>query len=111
MRGPTLISSICVICVICGSNSLSAADPGPWATYRGNPQRTGNTDGKPGPTAPTVLWTIRSQDHYVASPVAVGDRVMLSGLGGFNRPTISLFPFTAAGPKVEPAWSKSAPYL
>jgi outer membrane protein assembly factor BamB len=89
----------------------AAADPGPWATYRGNPQRTGNTDGKAGPDKPTVLWTVRSQDHFVAAPVPVGDRVLLSGLGGFNRPTISLFPLAPAGAKVEPVWSKSAPYL
>ncbi len=88
-----------------------AADPGPWATYRGNPQRTGNTDGKPGPATPAVLWAVRSQDHFVASPVPVGDKVLLSGLGGFNRPTISLFPLTPAGAKVEPVWSKTAPVL
>ena len=88
----------------------AAAEPGPWATYRGNPQRAGNTDGKPGPDKPAVLWVARSKDHFVASPVPVADRVLLSGLGGFNRPTISLFPL-AAGPKVEPVWAKSAPYL
>lgn len=88
-----------------------AADPGPWATYRGNPQRTGNTDGKPGPEKPAVLWALKSQDHFVASPVAVGDKVLLSGLGGFNRPTISLFPLAPAGGKVEPVWSKTAPVL
>jgi outer membrane protein assembly factor BamB len=89
----------------------AAADPRPWATYRGNPQRTGNTDGKAGPDKPTVLWAVRSQDHFVAAPVPVDDRVLLSGLGGFNRPTISLFPLVPAGAKVEPVWSKSAPYL
>ncbi|HYH69179.1 MAG TPA: PQQ-binding-like beta-propeller repeat protein [Urbifossiella sp.] len=100
-----------VLALVLLATPAAAADPGPWATYRGNPQRTGNTDGKPGPAAPAVLWSVRSQDHYVASPVVVGDRVMLSGLGGFNRPTISLFPLAAAGAKVEPAWSKSAPFL
>src|SRR5437868_5660977 len=87
-----------------------AADPAPWATYRGNPQRTGNTDNQPGPAAPVVLWSVKSQDHFVASPAVIGDKLYISGLGGFNRPTISLFPLAGKGPKVEPFWSKSAPY-
>ena len=49
---------------ICGDRS--AAEPGPWATYRGNPQRTGNTDNKPGPDKPAVLWVLKSHDHFVA---------------------------------------------
>ena len=88
-----------------------AADPMPWATYRGNPQRTGNTDNLPGPAAPAVLWSVKSQDHFVASPVPIGDKLFVSGLGGFNRPTLALFPLASKGPKVEPFWSKSAPYL
>ena len=37
-----------VICIIlCIGGSASAAEPGPWATYRGNPARTGNTDNRP----------------------------------------------------------------
>lgn len=103
------LPSLCVLCVLGGP--APAADPAPWATYRGNPQRTGNTDNQPGPDKPAVLWAVKSQDHFVASPVPVGDKLYVSGLGGFNRPTISLFPFTPKGPKPEPAWSKSAPYL
>ena len=53
-----------------------AAEPGPWATYRGNPQRTGNTDNKAGPEKPAVLWAVKSQDHFVASPVPVKDGVL-----------------------------------
>ena len=101
--------SICVLAVLAGRSP--AADPGPWATYRGNPQRTGNTDNQPGPDKPAVLWVVKSQDHFLASPVPVGDKLYLSGLGGFNRPTVSLFPLGAKGPTPQPAWSKSAPYL
>ena len=104
-----LLLSLCVLCVLRGEST--AADPGPWATYRGNPQRTGNTDNLPGPTQPAVLWVVKSQDHFVASPVPVGDKLYVSGLGGFNRPTVSLFPLGAKGPAAQPAWSKSAPYL
>ncbi|HXD85349.1 MAG TPA: PQQ-binding-like beta-propeller repeat protein [Urbifossiella sp.] len=97
--------SIFALGLFCGSSL--AAEPAPWAAYRGNPQRTGNTDNQPGPAKPTVLWSLKSQDHFVASPVAIGDKFYISGLGGFNRPTIALYPFT----KPEPIWSKSAPYL
>jgi outer membrane protein assembly factor BamB len=86
------------------------AFPAAWATYRGNPARTGHTDGTPGPDRPAVLWVARSQDHFVASPVPVGGRLFVSGVGGFNRPTVSLFPLDSKGP-AKPAWSKSAPYL
>lgn len=85
-----------------------AADPGPWATYRGNPQRTGNTDGKAGPDTPSVLWVVASQDHYVAAPVPVGDNLFASAFGAFNKPTISLLP-TADGKKA--AWTRSGTVL
>lgn len=93
-----------------GGSMAAAADPAPWATYRGNPARTGNTDGQPGPEKPVVLWALKSQDHFVASPVPVGDNLYLSGLGAFNRPSIGLYPRNATGePKA--VWSRSAPYL
>jgi outer membrane protein assembly factor BamB len=84
------------------------ADPGPWGTYRGNPQRTAHTDGTPGPAKPAVLWAVKSQDHFVASPVPVGANVYLSGLGAFNRPSITLLPMTG---EPKPVWTRSAPYL
>jgi outer membrane protein assembly factor BamB len=87
-----------------------AQEPGPWATYRGNPQRTGNTDNTPGPAAPAVQWVLKSTDHFLAAPVPVKDSVYVSGLGAFNRPTITLFPLSAKTPP-QPVWSKSAPYL
>jgi outer membrane protein assembly factor BamB len=106
--GPSLwVFSLCSLC-LCGESSH--ADPGQWATYRGNPQRTGNTDGQPGPEKPAVLWVVRSLDHFVAAPVPVGGNVYLAGLGGFNRPTISVYPMVATG-EPKPAWSRSAPYL
>lgn len=92
------------------SGSASAAEPGPWATYRGNPARTGNTDNRPGPEKPAVLWVVKSQDHFVASPVPVKDGIYLSGIGAFNRPTISVFPL-AAKSTPKPIWTKSAPFL
>jgi outer membrane protein assembly factor BamB len=108
MQRAALVSSICIIGLICGS--VSAAEPGPWATYRGNPARTGNTDNRPGPEKPTVPWVVKSQDHFVASPVPVKDGIYLSGIGAFNRPTISVFPLDSKSPP-KPIWTKSAPFL
>jgi len=107
-----VVASLAVICCSLFVFVVSgfSAEPGPWATYRGNPERTGNTDNKPGPEKPGVLWVVKSQDHFVASPVPVQDNVYLAGIGAFNRPTISLYPFGAKG-AAQPTWTKSAPYL
>jgi outer membrane protein assembly factor BamB len=88
--------------------SLCAAEP--WATYRANLQRTGNSDGVAGPSAPKVLWVHRSQDHFIAAPVPAGDRVHVSGLGAFN---VSTFAALSADPKTSQrvVWSKTTPYL
>ncbi len=96
-----LLSSLCLA-------AAPAAEP--WATYRGNPQRTGNTDGKPGPAKPAVLWAMKSTDHFIAAPVPHGDRLFVSGLGAFN---VSTFLCLDADPKAAKrvVWSKSTPYL
>ncbi|MCS6866050.1 MAG: PQQ-binding-like beta-propeller repeat protein [Gemmataceae bacterium] len=90
--------------------SAAAAEPAPWATYRGNPQRTGNTDGQAGPEKPGVLWSVKSQDHFLAAPVPVREGVYIAGVGAFNRPSVAVFPLAAKNPPV-PSWTKSAPYL
>ena len=53
------LRSLCVLAV----HSASAAEP-QWTTYRGNAQRTGNTDGKPGPASPAVLWVHPEQGAF-----------------------------------------------
>jgi outer membrane protein assembly factor BamB len=108
MSRQSLLSSLGVLCVLCGETP--AADPGPWATYRGNPQRTGNTDNQPGPDKPALLWAVKSKDHFVASPVPVKDGVYVSGLGTFNRPFAAVFPLAGKNPP-EPLWIKTAPPL
>jgi outer membrane protein assembly factor BamB len=87
---------------------LRAAEP--WSTYRGNLQRTGNTDGVAGPSTPKVLWVHRSQDHFIAAPVPAVDRVYVSGLGAFN---VSTFAALSVDPKAAQrvSWSKTTPYL
>jgi outer membrane protein assembly factor BamB len=82
----------------------------PWATYRGNLQRTGNTDAAPGPAVPKVLWTFRSQEHFIAAPVPAADLLYVSGLGAFN---VSSFYALAVDPRATQrvVWSKGTPYL
>ncbi len=79
-------------------------------TYRGNPQRTGNYDQKEGPSSPKVLWTYRSQDHFVASPLAAGGRVYITGVGAFNISTLLAL---STDPKASEriVWKKSIPLL
>jgi len=97
-----------LITALMSLGGASAAEP--WTTYRGNPQRTGCTDGKAGPEKPVVLWAYKSQDHFIASPVPLGESMIFSGLGAFNRPTMLALPLK---PKsvVEPSWVRSSPYL
>ncbi len=82
----------------------------PWATYRGNAQRTGCTDDIPVSDQAKVLWVHKGKDHYVASGVPVGDRLYVSGLGAFNIPT---FLALSTNPKAanRVLWTKSTPSL
>lgn len=106
----SLLLLLCLLGIVHGT--ASSADSEPWATYRGNPQRTGNTDNQPGPEKPAVLWAVKSQDHFVAAPVPIAaDRVYISALGAFNRPTISVYPLAAKSSPPEVAWTRSAPFL
>lgn len=91
----------------------AAAEEAPWATFRGNAQRTGNTDGKAGPTAaPQVEWVMKSDEHFVASPVPAGDSVLFSAIGAFNRPNVMAFAMTPKDAKaVKPVWNKTTPFL
>jgi outer membrane protein assembly factor BamB len=104
----TIRAMILAVAVFACGSSAHAVEP--WATYRGNPQRTGNTDGKAGPSSPKVLWLLKSKEHYIASPVPSGDRLFVSGLGAFNVATFSCL---STEPKAarRVIWSKSAPYL
>lgn len=89
---------------------VQAQEPSPWATYRGNNQRTGNTDGKPGPNVPKVLWVHRAKENFISSPVPMKDQLFLSGLGPLN---VGSFQSLKIGSKDKPgvAWSKAPPFL
>ncbi|MCS7046844.1 MAG: PQQ-binding-like beta-propeller repeat protein [Gemmataceae bacterium] len=82
----------------------------PWATYRGNVQRTGHVDQQPGPAAPRVLWVFKAKDHYIAAPVPVGERLIVSGLGAFNTANLTCL---NVDPKAKDrvVWNKTTPYL
>ena len=82
----------------------------PWTTYRGNAKRTGNNDGKPIADVPVVLWAMKSQDHFIASPVPSSETVLVSSLGAFNRPSLLALPIVPQK-VVEPLWVRSTPYL
>src|SRR5438445_10607054 len=98
----SLCVSLCALCVFVVN--ACAADRGPWATDRGNPQRTGNTDGMAGPATPAILWSVKSTDHFIASAVPVRDGVYVAGIGAFNRPSAHLFPLAAKNPPA-PVWT------
>lgn len=104
-----MIACILLLGVV-GIGPAIAVEPDPWATYRGNPERTGNTDNQPGPSSPVVSWLVKSTDHFLASPVPVKDSIYIAGVGAFNRPSISLFPLSGKTPP-QPVWTKSSPYL
>src|SRR5262249_9483488 len=88
----------------------SSAAVEPWATYRGNSERTGCTDGKAGPAAPTILWVLKSKEHYIASPVPHGKRLFVSSLAAFNAANFSCLDTAPKAAKRE-LWNKSAPYV
>ncbi len=103
-----MIRSLALISLIALPLFASAQDP--WATYRGNSQRTGCTDGQPVSDQAKILWAQKGKDHYVASPVVATDRVFVSGLGAFNIPTFTtLTTNQRAASRV--LWTKSTPSL
>src|SRR5689334_11385559 len=111
--GRTALALALLLALIAAGGSAPPGDPaapGPWATYRGNPQRTGCADTTPGPAAPKVLWVHKGGDHFVASPVPAGSRLFLPGLGAYNVP---VFLALDADPKAanRVAWKKTTPAL
>ncbi len=101
---------LALACVLSFAVMADAQFVEPWATYRGNPQRTGNTDGVAGPASPKVLWVLKSKDHFIASPVPIGNRLYVSGLGAFNLGNFACLS-TDPNAKTRTLWMKSTPYL
>src|SRR3954447_10617710 len=80
------------------------------ATYRGDAQRTGNGDGKAGPSAGKVLWVMKAKEHFIAAPVVHKDRLFVSGLSFINTSVFYSID-TAGNAKQRVAWAKTAPLL
>jgi len=89
------------------------ADDAPWATYRGNARRTGNTDNVPGPAKPEVLWSYKSGMNYFSSPVPNGGELLLPGLrAAFNDGNLLSYPISPRDPKATgPSWEKGGSLL
>lgn len=100
---------VALVCGFIGGQTARALEP--WATYRGNLQRTGHTDDLAGPATPKVLWTLAAKDHFIASPVPYKDRLFISGLGAFNVASFNCLSTDPAAAKKRALWSKSAPFL
>src|SRR5207248_11359210 len=100
----------CMIVWLCLGAFAPASAVEPWATYRGNQQRSGNTDGMSGPATPKVLWALKTKDHHMASPVPAGDCLFISGLGAFNLANLSCVSMDPAASR-RVLWSESPPYL
>lgn len=100
-----------LIVVLCLA-APALADDAPWATYRGNARRTGNTDNVPGPARPEVLWVLKSTMKYLAPPVPSGNDLLLPALAAFNDGNLVSLPVAPKDPKaIAPTWSKSGQVL
>jgi outer membrane protein assembly factor BamB len=85
------------------------ADQAPWATHRGNAQRTSADDG-PGPRKPKILWVHKSGNHFIA-PLAPGAKdLFASSLAAFNTASLQAFALDPLGDK-QVRWTKGAPLL
>jgi outer membrane protein assembly factor BamB len=89
---------------------LPASEIEPWATFRGNLARTGNTDGLAGPVNPKILWVLKSTENFIAAPVPSGNRLYVSGLGTFNVSSVHALN-TGSSTKDRVAWTKTTPTL
>ncbi len=96
--------------IFLATHLVVAQSPEPWATYRGNAHRSACTDGQAGPATPKVLWALKSKDHFIASPLPLGNRLYVSGLGAFNLGNFACLS-TEPNAKTRMLWLKSTPYL
>jgi outer membrane protein assembly factor BamB len=57
-----------------------------WATFRGNKNRTGHLDARPGPTNGTPIWVFKEEEamavDFSSSPAVVGNRLYIGSSHG-----------------------------
>lgn len=103
-------SSFRIVAFVAIAFALAAPVQAEWTSHRGGPERTGCSDGKPGPKSLKVQWVHRGREQFVASPVADGNSLFVSGLGAFNTASFQCLNIAdASGAKVR--WSKAPPSL
>jgi len=105
--GRTRTQAVFLFAALACTCSAARAD---WPTHRGNLERTGTIDAKPGPTKPKVLWVYKSAEHFVASPVPANKALYAAGLGAFNTGVFHAISAAPAAPQ-RVLWSLAAPYL
>jgi outer membrane protein assembly factor BamB len=101
------------VCLLAAAATLAAIPAGAhaeWVTARGDFQRTGSPDGRPGPAVPRVLWAYKAKENYVASPTPGDGLVFVSGLGAYNTGLFRCLSLRA-GLRERVLWSKSAPFI
>lgn len=93
-----------------GGTWAMAAD---WPTARGNAQRTGCVDGKPGPVkGGKVLWVHESTDQYISTGSPAGNAIYVPALGTLNSGVMAAMSSDVgmdAGKRI--LWSKSQPSI
>src|SRR5262245_36872039 len=102
----TVVRRWLLACLLVITPACALAD---WPTYRGNAQRTGSIDDRPGPTKPRVLWHYGGKENYVGSPCIAGSRVCIAGLGAFNSGVVHALDTGSSDKRL--AWSKAPPLL
>ena len=84
--------------------------PGDWLTHRGNNERTGNVDNRPGPTTAKIRWVYKAPENFIASPVPAAGKLFVSGLGAFDAPQFHALALEGDAPGRE-LWSKGQPLI
>ena len=99
--------AFCAAAVLLASACIARAE---WLTARGNPERTGCLDRRPGPRKPKVLWAYKAKEHFIGPPVPFLQRLYVPGLGAFNTGTFHCFSLETDAER-RLLWSKAAPFL
>lgn len=98
------------VLLLAGIAAVFQANAADWPTYRGNVARTGNIDGKPGPTKPRVIWKrVGDKENFIGSASVADKVVTISSLGAFNSGSVLALDAAASEPKL--IWSKAPPLL